>query len=540
MKIVGKKISKKIIILAILDSILVYFLFVYVPVFVKINGDKTVYVNVHDTYEDAGAISPITKKVIEGVGEVNTDVVGEYIVKYHNGIQTLKRKVYVVDNEPPLIKLNGGALLVQVNGNYEDPGYEVIDNYEVVDEVVINNNVDTSKAGNYQISYDVADSSGNQADTVYRNVYVVDDDYHYVRNINGDIDEELLKPIVAFMNNYYRIIRYLEVIDFKNLYHDNYEVNYQKMKSAIDLLVYYRQNSDSDLRLKDCFYDLNIEDVRYIGSGISKVSLTEDSFLEFLFIDGITSTQSGLVNEFYLIKDNDEYKITNIYHEEAFYLYFDDNYVRGGIEAINDIYTNYKKLIDYALTENKNDKNNANNSEVVINKAVINGYDRNMASEYAVKYGNKINNNYIFFEESNCVNFVSQCLYAGGIKMDSTAPYIWKYYDGNNSEAGTEEGYSISWTYIPSFNEYLDNGDIFCEKDLNIYYGEEGDIISVDMQDRDYDLSPHVVLISKQIRDKTGDILDLLICGNTNNQVNMPLSAIAYPYKKLIKIYGTK
>ena len=122
--------------------------------------------------------------------------------------------------------------------------------------------------------------------------------------------------------------------------------------------------------------------------------------------------------------------------------------------------------------------------------------------------------------------------------MDSVGSYQWKYFNTVHDEVSEGYGYSYSWTYIPSFVEYLNNGDIVNDQDVNLYFAKPGDVLAVDMIDQSISRSPHVIIISDQVLDKYGNIIDLLVCGNTNDQVNYPLSAMTYAYKKLIKIEG--
>jgi hypothetical protein len=46
-------------------------------------------------------------------------------------------------------------------------------------------------------------------------------------------------------------------------------------------------------------------------------------------------------------------------------------------------------------------------------------YNRQAAVKYAYKWYNKKNKKYYSYTRNDCANFVSQCLYAGGIKMNS-------------------------------------------------------------------------------------------------------------------------
>ncbi|MEE1517387.1 MAG: amidase domain-containing protein [Lachnospiraceae bacterium] len=78
---------------------------------------------------------------------------------------------------------------------------------------------------------------------------------------------------------------------------------------------------------------------------------------------------------------------------------------------------------------------------------VMAAYDREAAEEYAIKYANNKNNEYNYYDDSDCTNFVSQCLYAGGIRNESTINYSNKKYGVNEEES---MWYHKKYTYTKS------------------------------------------------------------------------------------------
>ena len=65
------------------------------------------------------------------------------------------------------------VVYVNLNGTYREPGYVVRDNYDknLYDKVVVSSNIDVTKIGEYEVTYYVSDSSGNEAN-VSRTVIV--------------------------------------------------------------------------------------------------------------------------------------------------------------------------------------------------------------------------------------------------------------------------------------------------------------------------------------------------------------------------------
>lgn len=78
---------------------------------------------------------------------------------------TAERNLKFGDKEAPKIKLKGYETeYVLVGEKYIEPGYEVTDNCDtnLTKNVQIESNLDTTKAGTYNIKYTVSDSSGNK------------------------------------------------------------------------------------------------------------------------------------------------------------------------------------------------------------------------------------------------------------------------------------------------------------------------------------------------------------------------------------------
>lgn len=134
-----------------------------------INGDEIVTVNVFDDYVDEGYRLIKTNKNIkvETKNDVNTNIVGTYDVKYsakiNNKVLSTVRKVKVVDQEKPIIKLNGKDEINIVQGlEYNEPGFIAVDNYDgdITSKVVVTDNI-KDDVGEYEVIYTVKDSSEN-------------------------------------------------------------------------------------------------------------------------------------------------------------------------------------------------------------------------------------------------------------------------------------------------------------------------------------------------------------------------------------------
>ena len=142
---------------------------------IKLKGEKNITLKYKDVYKEEGAIANFRGKNINNIiisGNVNTNKVGEYNIKYKvikKGIGTklskcVERKIKVIDDEKPVITLDGESKIVLTVGDeYKEPGYKSSDNYDgdITKNVSVTNNIDNTKKGVYEVVYKVSDSSNN-------------------------------------------------------------------------------------------------------------------------------------------------------------------------------------------------------------------------------------------------------------------------------------------------------------------------------------------------------------------------------------------
>ena len=85
------------------------------------------------------------------------------------------RIVRVVADAPPVITLNGEKdVILNLGNTYDDPGATAEDDQDLDVQVVVFGMVDTSKPGNYFITYTAVDGGGKVATPVVRTVTVKD------------------------------------------------------------------------------------------------------------------------------------------------------------------------------------------------------------------------------------------------------------------------------------------------------------------------------------------------------------------------------
>ena len=152
-------------------------------------------------------------------------------------------------------------------------------------------------------------------------------------------------------------------------------------------------------------------------------------------------------------------------------------------------------------------------------------YNRDLAVEYAKKYALKYNPNYFHFDGigGDCTNFISQCLLAGGCKMNYDKYYGWFYINKDNR--------SPSWTSVKYLQRFLlDNKSPGIKaKILPIQQLEIGDSIQIRQNPNEFN---HSVIITK-ITPR-----EIYVSAHSYNAVDKPLSNYKYIELKGIHIVG--
>lgn len=159
------------------------------PTVLTLNGEDTVTLVVGDTWTDPGAtaIDPDDGDISDDIivtGEVDLTTAGTYTLQYdvydsygQRATSVSRTVIVLASNEAPVITLDGDTHITIYNGDgYFEPGFTATDHEDgdVTVNVVVTGIVDPLTAGTYILEYDVTDSDGNGASTVYRSVTVID------------------------------------------------------------------------------------------------------------------------------------------------------------------------------------------------------------------------------------------------------------------------------------------------------------------------------------------------------------------------------
>ena len=365
--------------------------------------------------------------------------------------------------------------------------------------------------------------------------------YEYQNKIenksNKELDKNIEKLLVDFYNTYYRSMKELKVYDSSKYFTTDSE-DKELYKTAVEVLIESRKKQLTDLKLKDVKYDLTINKIT-TKDNETNIELLEDSYLDFKFLN-FTSKVYNVLNTFKIVKENEEYKIKNIYKEQGFFVMIqnliDEDYDKN--EELQRIKNDYLTTFDTKLEEqNKLYQEYTENKDKTFKKC-DNPYDREKAVEYALNYVKKRDNSKINYDAygGNCQNYASWALNKGGIPMDYTGSSQWKHYGGSVNERNTSSGRSTSWTGVSQFYVYAKNNNgygLCSEVNVNSYYAQKGDIIQVGYDNK----YRHTAFVIDTFT-KDDSVVDIILSSNTGDLEYYPLSAYVYPEKRLIKILG--
>ncbi|MBQ7884666.1 MAG: amidase domain-containing protein [Clostridia bacterium] len=158
----------------------------------------------------------------------------------------------------------------------------------------------------------------------------------------------------------------------------------------------------------------------------------------------------------------------------------------------------------------------------------ISKYNRQNAVNYALEYALKRNPKYHDYsnEGGNCANYISQCILAGAPQMN-TSQNGWFYFSPANT--------SISWANVePFFNFATTNlGEGFFASKSTLEACEIGDIIQLKFKNKP-NFSHSLIITKINTRTPNG----IIVCANTNDTLNKPLSHYLYAQMRVLHILG--
>ena len=198
---------------------------------IDLNGDASITLNVGEEYQELGAKASYKDKDISGDVKFESNLdnkkVGKYTItyeiKYKNKTKKVVRNIDVVDKEKPAFEVNNNKLVILTGSSLDQLDIKASDNYDGDLSKKVEKNLDgfdINKPGEYQISYKVKDTSGNE-EIINKDVIVTNNfatsipvlNYHFFYENGQSCNELICENMDTFRkqldylrdNNYYTL-----------------------------------------------------------------------------------------------------------------------------------------------------------------------------------------------------------------------------------------------------------------------------------------------------------------------------------------------
>ena len=315
-------------------------------------------------------------------------------------------------------------------------------------------------------------------------------------------------------------------------------------QKALDILIYLKDATGNDLRI------VNYEYLPVFASAVKTgndyiITVYETAIINYAYIKDVDTELRNIVHYFTVSPVNGAYKLKSHTTVSEYYSCLAEVYenhahdtkdIRENINISADI---LKKQIDVNSRFFTDQRRAYNEGLPEITKTFDHAYDRQAARRYARKYALVRNDEWVAYDAygGNCQNYASQCIFSGGIPMDFSGSAQWKHYGSQINALQTPNGRSTSWTGVGTFYSYAKNNTgygLVAVVDYNIFGAEPGDVIQIG----DGNVWHHTVIVSDVLYNSDGSVREILLCSNTIDWKNFPLSLYITKNIRCIKILG--
>ena len=358
----------------------------------------------------------------------------------------------------------------------------------------------------------------------------------------GDYDEpdrEMQAVIFGYMDRYYKALSSLEMAELSDLFEDTAKEGQILNEAAWEYLIGIRAMQKTDLRLAGFRYELSVLENREQEDGSVVFRFDENSVQRFARNPEIDTELFHVLHTFKLVYGRDGWKIRAHIQEDGIYQNIMGEYWGTESEKIpnaGEFFAARKELLLRQAEEQREMREQEYGR--LEEPQVQHSYDRGAAVAYAGEWVGRRNEIWSDFtgQGGNYQNFVSQCLFAGGIPRDISGNAVWSWKrEGGNMWEDTVS--VVTWINVEAFRQYAADNlgyGLVAAVDAPYMEGESGDVIQMGFPGG----WSHAVLIADTVLDKDGNTVDYLIDSNTSDVKNFPASAYPLPCQSLTKIYG--
>lgn len=362
----------------------------------------------------------------------------------------------------------------------------------------------------------------------------------------GELTQGQQETVLSLMTRYYDTLAGLELRDPADLFSPEAPAQYLGNRAVWEYVVAVRRMQRTDLDLLSYRVELECGEIDENEDGSVSFRVTENSVQNFRATRSVDSEQRNVSHQFTLVPSEDGKDRWSIAaHTQLDSLYWTvmgryayrpsapDDRGEAELEAyyqqrLEELLETAREDVTFRFVRGEEQAVTAQHS-----------YDRAAAVAYARQWVGVRNNDWPDYSRNggNCQNFVSQCLSAGGIPMDVYSPGIWKWYGSTPNNLPVMAGRSAAWSAVVDFLDYVQSNSgygLAAVADAPYYTGSPGDIIHLGNTER----WRHTVLITDVVEDGEGNIEDYLVCSNTADLRDFPVSAYAYTRQMLIRVVG--
>ena len=235
----------------------------------------------------------------------------------------------------------------------------------------------------------------------------------------GKLTEEQKELIMAYMEAYYASLMELVPQDLSGFFAEGEEEQLLLNESALEYVTGLRKMQRSDLALADYRYELEVVSAEYLESGAVDIELTETSTQNFKEHPEIDTELYHIAHYFRLRETEDGWRISSHIQWDSIYWnligqYWDQDSWSLAVQDPEDFLTGRAAEL---LKEAERERELRGEEVPWEEKDCIRPYDREKAVAYSNRWVGRRNPVWEDFSRKggNCQNFVSQCLFAGGI-----------------------------------------------------------------------------------------------------------------------------
>ena len=377
----------------------------------------------------------------------------------------------------------------------------------------------------------------------------------------GGLSDGQRALIEEYISRYYGALMTFEEPDFSDLFASDAGVWRNLHEQAMAYLIGLRSMQRTDLQLAGYRSELALEESAEISGdeeNSRRITLTETSTQNFAEHPEVDSVLYGIRHTFDLVQENGRWLIKGHTQWDGIFWNMMRELGEDGLEERTDgeayFAARRETLLEEAREEMELRLEDGSGQDTLPPQGTERGeareerssaeaelmpYDGEAAASYGASFVGQRNADWWDYSRQggNCQNFVSQCLYAGGIPMDVRGGAVWKWYGEAVNDLEEDRGCSASWINVDSFYQYVQENEgygLAAGTDGSYWEGDVGDVI---LMGPAHDLN-HSVLISKVVQNAQGRTVDYLIHSNTSDVKDFPVSAYPNPRQVLVRILG--